>query len=120
MTRSATSLVPPGTTRRALRDSFTKLHPRHQLRNPVMFVVLVGSVFTLVLAGAAFRGIGDESPWFILGISAWLWLTVLFANFAEALAEGRGKAQADALRRTRTALQAKRLADPADHARPSR
>ena len=115
MTRSATSLVPPGTTRRALRESFTKLHPRHQLRNPVMFVVLVGSAFTLVLGGAAFRGIGDESPWFILGISAWLWLTVLFANFAEALAEGRGKAQADALRRTRTALQAKRLADPANH-----
>ena len=115
MTRSAISLVPPGTTRRALRESFTKLHPRHQLRNPVMFVVLVGSVFTLVLAGAAFRGIGDESPWFILGVSAWLWLTVLFANFAEALAEGRGKAQADALRRTRTALQAKRLADPGNH-----
>jgi K+-transporting ATPase ATPase B chain len=115
MPRSATSLVPPGTTRRALRESFTKLHPRHQLRNPVMFVVLVGSVFTLVLAGASFRGIGDESPWFILGISAWLWLTVLFANFAEALAEGRGKAQADALRRTRTALQAKRLADPENH-----
>ena len=115
MTRSATSLVPPGTARRALRESFTKLHPRHQLRNPVMFVVLVGSVFTLVLAGASFRGIGDESPWFILGVSVWLWLTVLFANFAEALAEGRGKAQADALRRTRTALQAKRLADPANH-----
>ena len=115
MTRSATSLVPPGTTRRALRESFTKLHPRHQLRNPVMFVVLVGSAFTLVLAGASFRGIGDESPWFILGVSAWLWLTVLFANFAEALAEGRGKAQADALRRTRTALQGKRLADPSNH-----
>ncbi|HSB53148.1 MAG TPA: potassium-transporting ATPase subunit B, partial [Gemmatimonadales bacterium] len=115
MTRPATSLVPPGTTRRALRDSITKLHPRNQLRNPVMFVVLVGSAFTLVLAGAAFRGIGSESPWFILGISAWLWLTVLFANFAEALAEGRGKAQADALRRTRTALQARRLADPANH-----
>ena len=115
MTRSTTSVVAPGTTRRALRESFTKLHPRHQLRNPVMFVVLVGSVFTLVLAGASFRGIGDESPWFILGISAWLWLTVLFANFAEALAEGRGKAQADALRRTRTALQAKRLADPENH-----
>jgi K+-transporting ATPase ATPase B chain len=115
MTRSSPSLVAPGTTRRALRDSFAKLHPRHQLRNPVMFVVLVGSLFTLVLAGASFRGIGDESPWFILGVSAWLWLTVLFANFAEALAEGRGKAQADALRRTRTALQAKRLADPANH-----
>ena len=115
MTRPASSIVAPGTTRRALRDSFTKLHPRNQLRNPVMFVVLVGSVFTLVLAGASFRGIGAESPWFILGVSAWLWLTVLFANFAEALAEGRGKAQADALRRTRTALQAKRLADPAHH-----
>jgi len=106
----------PGTTRRALRESFTKLHPRHQLRNPVMFVVLVGSAFTLVLAGAAFRGVGQESPWFILGVGAWLWLTVLFANFAEALAEGRGKAQADALRRTRTALEARRLADPTDHA----
>jgi len=112
MTSSSPSLVAPGTTRRALRDSFTKLHPRHQLRNPVMFVVLVGSLFTLVLAGASFRGIGDESPWFILGVSAWLWLTVLFANFAEALAEGRGKARAASLRKSRTDVTAKRLDRP--------
>jgi K+-transporting ATPase ATPase B chain len=115
MTRPTRSLVAPGVTWRALCDAFTKLDPRHQLRNPVMFVVLVGSAFTLVLAAASFRGVGDENPWFILGVSAWLWLTLLFANFAEALAEGRGKAQADALRRTRTALQARRLADPANH-----
>ncbi len=98
--------------RRAVRDAFVKLHPRHQLRNPVMFVVLAGSAFTTLLAGAAFAGVGQESPWFILHVSLWLWFTLLFSNFAEALAEGRGKAQADALRRTRVALRAHRLHDP--------
>jgi potassium-transporting ATPase ATP-binding subunit len=109
---TATRLLAPGITRRAAIDALAKLHPRHQLRNPVMFTVWVGSAFTLLLAGAAFAGVGEESPWFILQISLWLWFTIIFANFAEALAEGRGKAQADALRSTRTALKARRLADP--------
>jgi K+-transporting ATPase ATPase B chain len=111
--QDGTRLLAPGITRRAAVDSLRKLHPRHLLRNPVMFTVWVGSVFTLVLAGAAFAGVGTESPWFILHISLWLWFTVIFANFAEALAEGRGKAQADALRSTRTSLKAHKLADPA-------
>jgi K+-transporting ATPase ATPase B chain len=112
--QNATRLLAPGITRRAAVDSLRKLHPRHLLRNPVMFTVWVGSVFTLVLAGAAFAGVGTESPWFILHISLWLWFTVIFANFAEALAEGRGKAQADALRSTRISLKAHKLADPAE------
>ncbi len=88
--------------RRAIRDSFLKLDPRKMIRNPVMFVVEVGSVFTTILfAHAAVTGAGDASPGFIGAISLWLWFTVLFANFAEAMAEGRGKAQADALRKAR-------------------
>jgi potassium-transporting ATPase ATP-binding subunit len=95
-------------------DSFRKLDPRVQLRNPVMFVVYVGSLLTtaigIVAAFNADAGLGD--PGFVLAIAAWLWLTVLFANFAEALAEGRGKAQAAALRSTRRDVQAKKLRDP--------
>jgi K+-transporting ATPase ATPase B chain len=96
--------------KRAIRDSFAKLDPRHQARNPVMFVVEVGSVFTTVLFVMALLGKLPESPAFILGVSLWLWFTLLFANFAEAMAEGRGKAQADTLRAARKDVQAKRLA----------
>jgi len=96
--------------RRALADAVLKLHPRHQLRNPVMFVVEVGSAFTLALFFVALAGGLPESPAFILAISVWLWFTVLFANFAEAMAEGRGKAQADTLRAARKDVRAKRLA----------
>nr|MDQ2646467.1 potassium-transporting ATPase subunit B [Myxococcota bacterium] len=74
--------------RRALRDAVAKLDPRHQLRNPVMFVVEVGSAFTTLLFLAALAGAIPESPGFVLGVSAWLWFTVVFANFAEAMAEG--------------------------------
>ncbi|MEO8199917.1 MAG: potassium-transporting ATPase subunit KdpB [Gemmatimonadota bacterium] len=99
---------------RASGEAFRKLHPRTMLRNPVMFVVLVGSVVTsLVVAGDMLRhspGIG-----FTLQVSLWLWFTVLFANFAEAMAEGRGRAQADALRQSRQETRAKRLKDPLDH-----
>jgi K+-transporting ATPase ATPase B chain len=98
--------------RRALIESFRKLSPRHQLRNPVMFVVEVGSAFTLVLFFAALAGGLPESPGFILAVSLWLWFTVLFANFAEAMAEGRGKAQADTLRASRKDVQAKKLSAP--------
>ncbi len=99
--------------RRALGDSFRKLDPRHMWRNPVMFVVAVGSAFTTLLGiHALATGRGDAPPGFVLAISAWLWLTVLFANFAEAMAEGRGKAQADALRATRRDVVAKLLAEP--------
>jgi K+-transporting ATPase ATPase B chain len=98
--------------RRAALEALLKLDPRHQLRNPVMFVVWVGSALTTALWIAALAGRGEASAGFILAISVWLWATVLFANFAEAVAEGRGRAQADALRRTRTTVQARRLQDP--------
>lgn len=98
--------------RRALSDAFIKLNPRHLVRNPVMFVVEMGSVLLTILFILSLSGVEavDDDPAFIGAIAAWLWFTVLFANFAEALAEGRGKAQADALRRTRTETPAKRLA----------
>src|SRR5579871_2621864 len=98
---------------RALVESCRKLDPRVQVRNPVMFVVWVGGVVTIVLwLHALLTGAGEAAPGFILAVSIWLWLTVLFANFAEALAEGRGRAQADALRRTRTETMAKLLLEP--------
>lgn len=99
--------------RRALLDALLKLNPRHQLRNPVMFVVEVGALLITVLwVQAQFFGPGEAEPSFILAMAIWLWFTVLFANFAEAMAEGRGKAQADALRKTRRDVSAKKLAGP--------
>jgi K+-transporting ATPase ATPase B chain len=104
-------LFDPPIVRRAVWDSFAKLDPRHMVRNPVMFVVMIGSLLTtLVLTRdivAGQSGIG-----FTLQITLWLWFTVLFANFAEAMAEGRGKAQADTLRKSRIQTAAKRLTDP--------
>ncbi len=95
----------------AIVDSFRKLDPRVQIRNPVMFVVFVGSLFTTIIGiGAAAGQIeGAGRPGFVLAIAAWLWLTVLFANFAEALAEGRGKAQAATLRSMRRNTYAKKI-----------
>ena len=97
--------------RGALVDSFRKLHPRVQLRNPVMFVVFVGSILTTIIGiGAAFGNFRSEGPvGFIVAVAVWLWLTVLFANFAEAVAEGRGKAQAATLRSMRKHVRAKKL-----------
>src|SRR6266700_3969760 len=98
-------------------DSFKKLTPRRQVRNPVMFVVYVGSVLTSLLWVQALAGRGEASAGFIFTVSLWLWFTVLFANFAEAMAEGRGKAQAASLRKARRDLQAKRLSRPERGAR---
>lgn len=97
--------------KRAIVDSFTKLNPRAMMKNPVMFVVEVGSVLTTIyFIYGLFRPVaGVTSPKFELQITLWLWFTVLFANFAEAMAEGRGKAQADNLRKTRTETTAKKL-----------
>jgi K+-transporting ATPase, B subunit len=104
-------LLDPPIVRRALRDAFVKLDPRHMIRNPVMFVVLIGSAYTtVVFARDVMQGRGDWG--FTLQLSLWLWFTVLFANFAEAMAEGRGKAQADTLRESRTRTTAKRLLSP--------
>ncbi|MDB5295961.1 MAG: Potassium-transporting ATPase chain [Phycisphaerales bacterium] len=99
-------LFDPPIVRRAAVDALVKLDPRHQVRNPVMFVVFVGSALTTVLVFVGEPGI---SRGFIVGVAVWLWFTVLFANFAEAMAEGRGKAQADTLRRSRRDTPAKRL-----------
>lgn len=89
----------------SLPDAFRKLDPRVMAKSPVMFVVEIGSVLTTVLAAT------DPGDWFGWAITAWLWLTVLFANLAEAVAEGRGKAQADTLRKAKTDTEARRLAD---------
>src|SRR5215468_7866988 len=108
----ARSLFDPSIMRRAILDAFLKLDPRHQVKNPVMFVVEVGSVLTTLLFLQALVGYGEAPAGFILAVSLWLWFTVVFANFAEAMAEGRGKAQADTLRRARRDVMAKKLARP--------
>jgi K+-transporting ATPase ATPase B chain len=95
--------------RRAVVDAFKKLDPRWMVRNPVMFVVEVGSLLTSALWAQALLGRGEAPAGFIGAVALWLWFTVLFANFSEALAEGRGKAQAEALRRTRQETPAKKL-----------
>src|SRR5450756_1517102 len=97
--------------KRAIVDSFVKLNPRAMMKNPVMFVVEVGSVLTtLQLIYGLFRPVaGVTNPKFELQITLWLWFTVLFANFAEAMAEGRGKAQADALRLAKSETTAYRV-----------
>ena len=91
----------------AIRDSFPKLDPRLQLKNPVMFIVELGSVITSVIFVKDLVQGSHGQLWFVGTIAIWLWLTVLFANFAEAIAEGRGKAQANALRATRTTTTAR-------------
>jgi K+-transporting ATPase ATPase B chain len=116
----ARSWFDPPLARKAMLGALRKLSPRHQVRNPVMFIVLVGAVLTTLLFADALLGrpltrTGPEaglSPAFIGAIAAWLWFTVLFANFAEALAEGRGKAQAASLRQARRAVPARVLSEP--------
>src|SRR5574337_1698750 len=110
--RTEISLFDPQILRRALVDALVKLNPATLLRNPVMFVVeVVAGVTTLFWALSLWGGAAGD-PGFIGQIAAWLWFTTLFANFAEAIAEGRGKAQAEALRRTKTQTMAKRLPHP--------
>ncbi|MEN6436343.1 MAG: potassium-transporting ATPase subunit KdpB [Anaerolineaceae bacterium] len=95
--------------RRAFLDAFIKLNPNKMVKNPVMFVVEVGSVLTTAIWIQSILGKGETEPWFVGMICVWLWFTVLFANFSEALAEGRGKAQAESLRRTRKETNAKKI-----------
>jgi K+-transporting ATPase ATPase B chain len=106
------SFFDPALVRQALLDALRKLAPRDQMRNPVMLVVYVGSILTTLLWIQALRGQGEAPAGFILAIALWLWFTVLFANFAEALAEGRSKAQAAALRSARKEIVAKKVAEP--------
>ena len=90
----ARPLFDPAIVRRAIVDSLRKLDPRHQVRNPVMFVVYIGTIVTALLYAQALAGHGEARAGSILAICIWLLFTVLFANFAEALAEGRSRAQA--------------------------
>lgn len=112
MSRKQQALFEPSLIRQALIDSFKKLNPQGQWRNPVMFIVWVGSVMTTVLAIAMFSGkLQGDAP-FTAAISVWLWFTVLFANFAEALAEGRSKAQANSLKGVKKTSFARKLRAP--------
>ncbi len=113
MTTATTfSLFDPALVRPAIASAFGKLDPRVQWRNPVMFVVYVGSIITTILWVQSLSGQGEAPQSFILAISLWLWFTVLFANFAEAMAEGRSKAQASSLRGMKRKLVAKTLEKP--------
>jgi len=105
-------LFDPAIVRQAGLDCLRKLAPARQARNPVMFTVYIGSILTTVLAVQAALGHGEAPVGFVAAVAAWLWATVLFANFAEAMAEGRGKAQAAALRGLRRDVTAKKLASP--------
>jgi potassium-transporting ATPase ATP-binding subunit len=109
---AARSMFDPVLVKPAIVDSFRKLTPRTQLRNPVMFCVYIGSILTTVLWIAALVGQAEAPAGFILAIALWLWFTVLFANFAEALAEGRSKAQAASLRSAKHNVTAKKLNEP--------
>jgi len=106
------SMFDPALLRPAIVESFKKLTPRTQFRNPVMFCVYVGSVLTTILWIAALLGQAEAPAGFILAVTLWLWFTVLFANFAEALAEGRSKAQAASLRSAKKDVMAKKLNEP--------
>jgi potassium-transporting ATPase ATP-binding subunit len=108
----ARPLFDPPIVKRAIGDSFRKLNPRTMMKNPVMFVVEVGAAVTTVLAI-------KEGAGFDLQITIWLWFTVLFANFAEAMAEGRGKAQADTLRKTKTETTARRMVNSREEVVPA-
>ena len=114
----ARPLFDPPIVKRAIGDSFVKLNPRAMMKNPVMFVVEAGALMTTILAArdlAAGAGVAG----FTFQITLWLWFTVLFANFAEAMAEGRGKAQADTLRKTKTETNARRLRNGTEEAVPA-
>ena len=115
MTRKTFTLFDPALTGPAIASAFRKLNPAVQWRNPVMFVVYVGSILTTVLWISSLSGQAEEriveNPGFILAVTLWLWFTVLFANFAEALAEGRSKAQAASLRGLQKETWAKKLAE---------
>jgi len=102
----------PHLMRMATIDSVRRMTPRYQWRNPVMFVVYVGSILTTILWMQSLAGTGEAPAGFILAVTIWLWATLLFANFAEAIAEGRSKAQAASLKSARKDTIAKKLARP--------
>ena len=110
-TQKSLVLLDPALLKPALAAAFTKLSPRVQWRNPVMFVVFIGSILTTLFGGLALQS-GDGTASFTLSVAVWLWFTVLFANFAEALAEGRAQAQASSLRGLKKSTMAKKLREP--------
>ncbi|PHV29924.1 K(+)-transporting ATPase subunit B [Janthinobacterium sp. BJB426] len=112
MSRTSLTLFDSALIGPAVVDAFKKLDPRTQWRSPVMFVVYVGSIITTLLAIQALNGQGEAPFGFIVAVSVWLWFTVLFANFAEALAEGRSKAQAASLRALKQTVMAKKMQTP--------
>ena len=120
MTRPKLSMFDRTLLGPAMLAALRKLDPLVQWRNPVMFVVYIGSILTTILWLNALTGHGEAPAWFILNVAIWLWFTVLFANFAEALAEGRSKAQAASLRGLKQTVWAKKLLDARDRARHSR
>lgn len=111
-TKTSLTLFDPALIKPAIASSFAKLSPRAQWRNPVMFVVYIGSILTTLLGFQALQGQGEAPAWFIFTVAVWLWFTVLFANFAESLAEGRSKAQAASLRSMKKSTWAKKLKEP--------
>ncbi len=113
MRRSRTSIWNRPIVRQATLDSFRKLNPRHLLGNPVMLVVEIGAAVTTVMFLQEIFGNRSEPKFFTGAVAVWLWFTVLFANFAEAMAEGRGKAQANTLRAMKRDTIAKRERDGA-------
>ncbi len=117
MTIKNRSIWNPDILKNALLDALIKLAPKTQLHNPVMFTVYITALLTTGLLIQALFGHGETDTSFILSICLWLWFTVLFANFAEAMAEGRGKAQAQSLRKTQRDIQAKKLSKPEYHAK---
>ncbi len=112
-TKTSLTLFDPVLLMPAIKASFAKLSPRVQWRNPVMFVVYIGSILTTLLGLQALQGKGEAPVAFIFAVALWLWFTVLFANFAEALAEGRSKAQAASLRTLKKSTWAKKFQAPA-------
>lgn len=112
MSRKQLALFEPSLVRQALMDAVKKLSPRVQWHNPVMFIVWAGSVLTTALAIAMGTGHMPGNATFTGAISLWLWFTVLFANFAEALAEGRSKAQANSLKGVKKTAFARKLREP--------
>ncbi len=117
MAKNKSSFADKAIMGRAVKDAFKKLAPRDQVKNPVMFLVYLSAILTTFLFLLSLAGVSDGlvSSGFILAIAVILWLTSLFSNFAEAIAEGRGKAQADTLRASRRDVVAHKLSDPADH-----
>ena len=112
MSRKQLALLEPTLVRQALMDAVKKLSPRVQWHNPVMFIVWTGSLLTTALAIAMGTGHLSGNATFTGAISLWLWFTVLFANFAEALAEGRSKAQANSLKGVKKTAFARKLREP--------